>query len=181
LKDNYYNAKSKEIQLSLNKNAYDLLSKFGWDGCFNMLDNQYKRFKNEFTEISIKGSIYHELSHWLNDSLHNKNIEKTLIKRKKEPYKYSNINFHFIEIDAQIHSIKQIKRQSKNWDDITWFDIIQLKPALFIIFNQATINKETYKTYTKNLLKRMVREDLMTKKLSNIPSYDKMKEWLENH
>jgi hypothetical protein len=29
LKDNYYNAKSKEIQLSLNKNAYDLLSKFG--------------------------------------------------------------------------------------------------------------------------------------------------------
>lgn len=176
---NYYIPSKQEIGLALNNSAYNLLVSMGWDFIFDQIGSQYKRFKSEFTESSIKGSIYHELSHWINDTLHNKNISKELYKRKE--HDYGNINLHHIELDAQVHAIKQLKRSLSDWEEIGWFDIIEKKPSFHHIFSVATSNKSLYKDYMKRLTKRLVREDLFNKKLSNFPDYNEMKNYLKTH
>jgi hypothetical protein len=85
-------------------------------------DHQKVFFRNEITETNIKGSIYHELSHWLNDTLHNKAVSKNMpITQDKIDKLWSgDVNFSDFEIDAQVHAIKQVKRNyKKDFDKLT--------------------------------------------------------------
>lgn len=98
---------------------------------------------------SLKGTIYHELSHWIRDSLNNRHIEKLVgkiskkmasplgkgvdpsvrtsqiqnIKDQGHPDTYMT-NY---ELDAAIHQIKQKKRDTDpdTWNSMSFIDMIR--------------------------------------------------------
>lgn len=179
---NHYNPIKGYIQISLNKNVMDLLAKTNYEE-FNIkrdVGSMYERFMNELSESSIKGSIYHELSHWLNDTFHNQQIKK-MIKRAgetgdysitKKGHQYTTLTDY--ELDAQIHAVKQVKRDNnKKYDQIDWKELMILKPALHLAFERAAFSNE-YDEYMKRFTKRLHREKLLNKKLQNIPSDKEM-------
>jgi hypothetical protein len=183
-KGNYYSPAENVIHFSFNAQQVDILrnANFDMDRVEGMVGTKMKRFGEELSVSAIKGSIYHELSHWLNDSLHDKNITKLLNRAAEHvghewdimKQGHGNVNQTFIEIDAQIHSIKQIKRDNKKtWNDITWTDIVQLKSPFLGVIKQSILNNE-YDEYMKHMLKRMHREGLLTRKLQKIPAANVM-------
>ena len=164
---NFYNMQTKIIQLSLNLSALNLIKgyiTFNKDDFMGEIGTAGTRVLNEFSEGSIKGSIYHELSHWLDDTLHNEHLIKSL-KRVT-----GNVNLSTFEKDAQIHSIKQLKRSigKKNWETTTWIDIIEKKPSFHVLFQQLnTLPKKIVNDYMKSMLKRLKRENLLGQGLIN--------------
>jgi hypothetical protein len=80
------------------------------------------------------------------------------------------------ELDAQIHALKQLKRDFKSkWNDIEWRDIIVQKPSFYHLFS-SIINTPEYDDYMKRLMKRMNRERLLTKKLEKYPNRERMRD-----
>ena len=69
----FYSYKEKVISVSLNSDIIDLLvSGRSMDNIKNLMitdRDRFERFKNELSEESVKATIYHELSHWINDSM----------------------------------------------------------------------------------------------------------------
>jgi len=170
----YYPFESK-ITLSLNKSVIILLKSHSIEEIKRMLgDKEFKRFMNEMTPGSIKGTIYHELSHWISDTLYDKNITKRIIKAKeKNTYtpmvKFGETYFTDYELDAQVHAIKQLKRDySKEWNDLTWDDIITKKSSFNVIGKALKkASKEAREDYRKRMIKRLNREKLLGKGMMN--------------
>ena len=128
----------------------------------------------DISEPTIKSSIAHELSHWLNDSIHNEFITK-LIKLSRDndnpdilKLKNLDVNLTYFELDAQIHSIKQLKRDYiDDWNNINLYDLIRLSPSLTKIYNDIKKYGESIiKIWQTNLIKRMNREGLLGKKMT---------------
>ena len=172
---NFYKPKTKTIQVSLNSNAVNLIilqKAKSIDDILSILgsSNQIERFNSEFDAKSLKGSIYHELSHWINDSIHNFHITK-MLKKASELDKISILQrdgsnlFTDYEIDAQVHAIKQLKREfNKSWDLLSWQDIIQIKPSFIVIKQQLKRSTpKVQKDYHKRMIKRSNREQLLGK------------------
>ena len=69
------------------------------------------------------------------------------------------------EIDAQVHAIKQLKRDfNKSWDFLSWHDIVQFKPSFDVIRNQLKQSTpKVQKDYFKRMTKRLNREKLLGK------------------
>jgi len=204
-----YIPEEKVIRIALHKGAFGLFSyNADWDQVKRDVPNkaQFERLEHEFTPTNVKGAIYHELSHWLNDTLHNKHITNKLNKsvemddRKFLLGKHTNVNFTDFEVDAQIHAIKQIKRDNKKkYDKFTWKDLFTRKPALQGVWqelvkvledkrmkffqkyskNRATqgiwdkIEKKELKVqkdFFKDFTKRLNREGLLVKGLTKFPT-----------
>ena len=204
---NYYEVKKKIISLSLHSGVFDLLkqtrdiNKVG-----DVLPtSQLNRFSSEFTSTNIKATIYHELSHWLSDSLYNQNLTKRIGKwnetgdKKHLLGKHEDVNYTDFEADAQVHAIKQIKRDhNKYYDDLEWKDLFTMKPALHSVweelinslgrkkekfFRTNPKNRETQaewskiekkhiayqKKFFKDFTKRLHREGLLNKNLQKFP------------
>ncbi len=150
-------------------------------------DKQEERFWNDFSEQKLKGTIYHELSHWLNDTLHNFNITKTFTKASKDPSRVgelikfgaSSVSLSNMELDAQIHAIKELKRRFDHvWDDLSFFDFATLNSSFHTVFTTAVkAGEKEYKKYFKSLVKRLNRENLLGKNMK-IVSLAKMKSLL---
>lgn len=182
---NYYNPDKEAVHLSLNYQQIDILRDSGYD--LQRVENyigasKMKRFQHELGVSSIKGSIYHELSHWLDDTLHNRHITKMLNRagenerhaREIMTQGHGNVNQTWYEIEAQIHSIKQMKRDNKKeWEMFTWTDVLQQKSPFVGTVRQSLQNAE-YDDYMKHLVKRMHREGLLTRNLQKIPSRQEM-------
>ncbi len=132
-----------------------------------------KSFKAELTEGRMKATIYHELSHWLNDTLHNYNITN-IVRLAQELGNPSmkllgkkSVDMTHFEIDAQIHGIKQIKRTYKDeWDTYTFDDILDLYPSLRATADNVYMyGKDVQSIWAKSILKRMAREKLLGKNM----------------
>ena len=142
-------------------------------------------FKSEFTPQKIKSFIAHELSHWIDDSLHKgfltslldlkdwlKNDEILLLKQK-------NVNTTYFEINAQIHAIKNLKRSNeKKWDEFTLDKVFSRYSPLFGIAKllYSKYGKEVLEIWEKYLLKRMAREKLLGKNMNHFIEIDRVKE-----
>lgn len=183
---NYYKPFNNLIHISYNNQVIMLLKQNNYNTVkiVNVIGkSSFDRFYNEMSETAIKGSIYHELSHWMNDTLHNKNITNMLGKTKAASEEetgrivkqgHKDVGMTWYEIDAQIHALKQMKRDMKsNYNYLGWDDIMKLKPSFVPVFQKAALSGE-YDDYMKNLTKRMHREKLLTKKLSKYPDDKKM-------
>jgi len=177
---NYYSPNDKIIHYSFNYNVIDIIRANRGDIVATkrtLPDNQRDRFENELNDIALKGTIYHELSHWLDDTLHNQHIKKMIDLGLNDPNPVSVASqghadpvLTVYELDAQIHALKQMKRQLKGkYNDIWWDDVFTLKPSFYSVFNKAAVSKE-YDEYMKRLTKRMHREGLLTKKLQRYPT-----------
>lgn len=142
--------------------------------------SQIKSFNQEFSGERIQSTIAHEISHWLNDTMHNFHITKDLrITRelnKPEFMKLHNkdVNMTHFEVDAQIHGIKQLKMQyRKKWDEFTLADVYFKYNSLRYMGGQIYQNygKEVGDIWQKLIVKRMAREKLLGKKMKGFAKY----------
>lgn len=137
-----------------------------------------KRYRNEFKKSRILSTISHELSHWINDTFHNRFISK-LIKYANElnsrevlKLKNADVNMTNFEIDAQVHGVKALKQNmsKKKWDTISSNELFDMYPSLHS--NAIGIKKygeDVLKIWYKLLFKRLVREKLLGKNMKGFP------------
>jgi hypothetical protein len=127
--------------------------------------NQKNMFLQEFTEHRVKGSIHHELTHWIDDTLNNNHINRYITKYKnkfEKEYSSGNINANYVERQAQIHNIKQLYNSHKLiWDSLTFQEMLNLSPTLVFLFRR--LSEDDKKQWTKDIKKRMFRENLLGK------------------
>lgn len=165
---NYYQPDTKTISLSLNQNA---LNVYRWykDKAVNNVGNEGNRLRLELTPAIMKGSIQHELAHWIRDSLHG-NISP-LIARAKEAGRNTvlpadqHINAHALERDSQIHNFVQLKREySDVWDLMTFDQLLATSPALHSTYQNMPVNLR--QQWARKLRSRMAREGLLGKNMT---------------
>jgi hypothetical protein len=166
---NYYSSIRKMIQISPNLNALEYLTH---NKIENLPISQQKTIVNEITPFRLKASIYHELTHWLDDSLNKQSIYKP-IKRTLDTnnIKYKNrykkdVNMAFYEVNAQIHAIKSLKKDHEDiWDQMTLSDLFNKYTSLNGIFKRlkSEHGEKEVKSWLKDLFSRMHRENLFGK------------------
>jgi hypothetical protein len=175
-----YNPKDNKINLTFNPQVLSILRQWGGnvEGGGALKPNELRRFKAETSPNRIKASIAHELSHWMNDVLHNSNIEKVIdlaqefqdmdiLKLGKE-----DVNMTHFEIDAQIHGIKALKQQhtTTQWNKLTIADMMDLYPPIYGTWEATKqYGKEVNNIWKKLLLKRMAREKILGKNMRAFP------------
>jgi hypothetical protein len=181
---NVYNPDKQRITISVNKNAVLYLGPKGMDALPEAI-KMYPVIGKEFDEDSLKGSIAHELSHWLDNTLHNKHLEKEIKKYQasvdKNKPKYSPAEWAYItnhEIDANIHAIASLKdKYNKRWDTMSFLDVLNLKPSLVHLFKSigTKLSKKQYDNFIKRFFGRLARENMLGKNMKPL-SYDVLKD-----
>lgn len=180
---NMYIPASRKIYVNFSDAAARFISQYGGiDRAVSALRNDGQisaanRLKLEFTPARVKGSIHHELSHWLDDSLHNRHIANRLMRSQRvgvhDPtgaksivnQGHPDVAMTEFERDAQIHSIIQLKRQYKSiWDSISFTDMLELNASLNQI-NHKGKREGWGDEWRKLLLRRMHREGLLGKSM----------------
>ena len=164
---NYYRSdQSKElISISVNSNLID--SALG----FSTLDDfirTYDTAKYDLSEERIKGSIHHELVHWLDDSLHNRHLSKTISKyyEKNKDKNKVDVYLKTFEIQALIHNIKQMRRKYEDqWDELTFEELVKITPTLYHLYKNFAPEQKI--VFTRKIKTRMSREGLLGKKMAN--------------
>lgn len=164
----HYSPINKSIFVTLNNSALRVY----YDGDFVFLSNSQKEtIQNEITEERIKIAIHHELSHWISDSLYNKHIGR-IINRAIElnapdilKLKQKDVNMTYFEIDAQVHSIKELKRNydEKEWNQLSLREIMIKYPSLIAVYKtlRNEFGLDVALLWQKNLVKRLHREGLL--------------------
>jgi hypothetical protein len=173
---NFYNPEGKLISCAINSGAVRyVIGEFR-----GSLDDAVRSFKlggdmrkasmllSEFTEAKMKGSIHHELAHWIDDTLHNNHIKNRADKvgeiKKDMTKRGLPINADKMEIQGQIHNIAQLKKQHlDNWDELTFKDVIALSTTISVIDNQ--LKGDIRKQWLRDLKTRMHREGLLGKSM----------------
>jgi hypothetical protein len=170
---NHYKPSANIISVSVNNHAKDFI-KDDFNGSYVKAVNELSgniliTIKKEFSEEKIKGSIHHELTHWIDDTLHNKKITNFIEKYNKVGKKYiknKNLNSNKMEIQGQIHNIKQLYNKFKNtWNDISFEEMLELSPALFTINNSLGYMER--QEWIRDIKTRMHREGLLGKNMVN--------------
>ena len=173
----YYTPLTRKIQLSVNFNAILIynFSKGAENAVNQMSKKDQQSLLNEFTGDKIKGTIAHELSHWLDDTIHNFHITQ-MVTAAVEMEKYHSsslarkimlqgkkyIGVTFYEIEAQIHDIKEMKRiNSRIWDKISFDEMVNMNGSLTNI--QGNLSPKDKVEWKRYLLKRMARAGLIGK------------------
>lgn len=156
-----------EIHIDFNDQAYSIVKSFymGYDNIQGMADalfsgKQRSQFVNEFTPAKIKASINHEFAHFVDDILNNKHLSgKLSISPKFTQYSLANTPFDtYMEIEGQIHNIKQLKRTlTDKWDLMTFDDLFQYSQAI----EPKKLTGKALDRWKKRIKKRMAREGLL--------------------
>lgn len=170
--NNYYKPSANLISVSVNMNAFHFLvdNNINLDNVGNYLnDKQAKLIVLEFSEAKLKGSIHHELVHWIDDTLNNRHISKRL-SRAGESNKNINskkpVNAEKFEVQSQIHNIKQLhNKYNQVWDNLSFDDMISYSPPLSNIMNG--LSGDIKNKWIRNIKTRMYREGLLGKKMYN--------------
>ena len=125
---------------------------------------QGKHFQIEFEEQRIKAVANHEISHWIDDTLHNFHIKRVVFKAKelkKPSIKIKGKSDAYLtdyEINATIHSIKIYKKYNKDiWDLITFDEMLEFMPS------EGNMHRRLGKEWRLKIKKRMAREGLLGK------------------
>lgn len=174
----YYDTFKKIVSISFNPFVVSNLIEYGGDInkiIDSLSDNiQKKMIVNELTESRVKGSIYHELSHWISDTFHNYHITDIINKaQSKQSLKLQKlgkgtVSETYYEIDALVHSIKQIKRNHRQeWDMLTLKEVGYYLPPLISsainIYKQG--GEKVFNDWQKEVIKRLDREKLLGKNM----------------
>lgn len=161
---NEYNFSEERIMAGISKNVlrqYDIWKE-------NIDKSRHKLYKNEFTEGRVKASIAHELTHWMDDALH----DNFLTKRLKKAYAMKLQNspdwekvrqggeddtyLSDYEVNAVINGIAELKRQNEDvWNELTWEDLKNMYSTLDNLDNRLGLE------WRKKIFKRLAREGLL--------------------
>lgn len=166
----FYAPKNTVILVNLHPGASELVKEYGGSVERASEDIDYsnrEQFRSEFTEEVIKGTIHHELAHWIDDTLHNRHIRDRVLKATEGGKRNLNakpIDMSNMEIEGQIHNIKQLYNTHKDeWDDISFDYMISLSPTLKLI--NGRLRGDDNVIWRKAIQKRMYREGLMGAKM----------------
>jgi hypothetical protein len=171
---NYYKPIDNEIGISVSSPALNFVMSFGQGNIEKTLEaltdkNQRKSFIKEFVEERIKGSIHHELAHWIDDTMHNKHLLariKKSIKHKTIDLNNIPVNSTRMEIEGQIHNIKQLHNKYKDiWDTLSFQDMIDMSPSITHV--NSTLLGDIKIKWRKEIRQRMNREGLLGKKMTS--------------
>lgn len=172
--NNFYSPTNKIIGIGVPITAYDFVMNNA-DGNIQMSlrylndERQKKSMIREFTEARFKGSIHHELAHWIDDTLNNKHIEARVNKSMKLGTTSLGgipVDATRMEIQGQIHNVKQLYNKHKDeWDEMTFQDLIDLSPSLSNINSKFSGDRKA--KWRKELKLRMNREGLLGKNMRN--------------
>jgi len=159
----FYSASQNTIFITINPDVFGLFFEFRSEEEIknNMPLYVIRRMKSELSSTAIKSSIYHELSHWVDDVTHGLGFGQET---------FGSLDYR--ELNAQIHNIKQIYRDyRKHWDKLTLIDLVEIVPSLYVVYEEATNGKseKEYLSYMKRFVKRLDREGLLGKKM-RLPS-----------
>lgn len=167
---NFYKPSEQIISVGVHTGAKDLIIDNG--GKLNdtnkyLDDKQAVGIRNEFTEEKIKGSIHHELVHWIDDTFNNRHITKIVSSPETmKKLRSKNINTNYMELQAQIHNIVQLKRKYGDiWDGIKFIKLIDMSPTLTNIY--YNLSGDARNEWVRNLKTRMYREGLLGKMMAN--------------
>jgi hypothetical protein len=129
-------------------------------------------FAEEFNPVRIKSTIYHELTHWLDDALHNNHLEKRIAALKSKVMSMGTDSERreflskgkpweekYFEINAVVHQVAYIKRVDPvAWDAMSWRDLETLVSTIGTVFKKNPKAR-------KMLIKRLEREKLIGKNM----------------
>jgi hypothetical protein len=178
----YYNPVGKVIQVSLHSGVIGHLQRnmYRVDLVASILGSSFSWFQKELNAENVKGTIAHELAHWLDDSLHGMHITHKSKSDKEAGIsiganKFSTVDQTPMEFEAQIHAIKTIRKQigKRAFDKLTWGDLFHLKGSLMSNFSKAwdiDLSSTAYEDAMKRFVKRLAREGLLGNGLKNYPS-----------
>lgn len=131
------------------------------------MGDESNSFLREFTKEKVKGSIHHELAHWLDDTFHSGHIKKRIEKQLSIGTRNLGgrpVNAEKFEIQAQIHNIKQLHNSYKqDWDNMTFNQMVTLSPSLNLIYR--SLSGDDLKRWKRDLKTRMSREGLLGSKM----------------
>lgn len=174
----HYDFKNNEILISLHQGALQLLGSLGLKN--QAVIDQYPSIKTEMEPTSIKASIAHELSHWMDDTLHKQGIRAIVskhqsdtnkaggdyIKRKNLLTKFQLTSQH--EIDAQVHAFVEMKNSvdQETWDQLSFNDLYRKKSNFTHMVERINGLPETdIDDYIRKFMSRLNREGLLGKNM----------------
>lgn len=172
---NQYIPQQQQVHLNLNEAAMQLVAAAGSvpAAITQLPPAQAQMFKSEFTEEKVKGSIDHELTHWIDDTMNNRHIlnRLTVAAALPEPHRTkhmrqqrADVALTNYEMNAQIAAIKQLKRKYRRvWDTISFEEMVTLSAALLTVSKKILQNgTETDRQHwKKSIMRRMARENLL--------------------
>lgn len=126
------------------------------------------QFSNEVTPAIVKGSINHELTHWIDDTLNNRHLTNKIKKAQQSGHTQlfpgRNVNSHYMEIQSQIHNVLQLKREyADGWDNLTFLQMISNSGPLHNVYKSLDGAEKVQ--WTRQLKLRMSREGLLGKNM----------------
>jgi len=164
---NAYNPNKQYLYMSAHRDVVNLIRNAGsLELAINELPtDKHRNFKNEITDKRIKGSIHHELLHWLDDTFNNRHLQKTINRAsemgREKAYKGRNVNSTKFEIQSQMGNVKQFKNNTpeKVYNFLSFEDLVSSLPTLSHIYK--ILNGDEKIQWKKDLLTRMNRENLL--------------------
>lgn len=131
---------------------------------------QRNRFLSEFKSYKIKGTIHHELHHWIDNTINNRYMTNLFDKTGKvgheKYFKGKTVHSSPMERQGQIGNIIQLKKYySDMWDELSFNDVIDLSPSLITPYN--IMSKKEKIQWIRDIKTRMHREGLLGKNMIN--------------
>ena len=161
---NFYNPNEKTIGIGINDNASNyIFNNHGGDfkkAIESLNPSQQSSLSKEFKEEKIKGSIHHELAHWIDDTMNKQHISKRIgkqIKLGRSDLGGISVNASKMEIQGQIHNVKQLYNKYKDtWDEMPFQKLLSLSIPLGTIYKE--LSGDIRKQWIRDLKTRMNRE-----------------------
>jgi len=169
----FYDPRTRIICISINHYAVEALGSKGLNNS-NVIQ-KYPHIVKEFDVNTLKTTVAHELTHWLDDTLYGKSIKRAVDKFNKQPKtpqnikKFKTTSTH--EINSLVHELKQLKRNftQNEWDAFTFQDLAQYKPRYGSTFREikSILSTQDVNNFKKQLYNRLNREGLISKAMKN--------------
>lgn len=168
----FYNPTRQIIQISVQSHA--ILYQINPNRYSHLNKQMITSLSNEFTEGRIKGTIDHELTHWVDDTLNNGFLSKIIYQANEfnKPELLllgkEDVNLTYFEIQGQMGNIRQAQRKNaERWDSMTLHDLFEIIPPLMAIYNRVSQKYSSKIVYLwqRHLIQRMNRENLLGKSM----------------
>jgi hypothetical protein len=153
----------------INETLASILSKL------KMGERDRSYMKHYLTWDQMRNNFYHEISHWISDSLHGRHIYNGAKKATDKDipmekyYKVPDMIFSHVEMDAYMNGIyATFNRLGKEkWDTLTFVDLLDVCPALQPM--EQSKHKDAYSKFKRSLFSRLNREGLLGRNMRGSP------------
>jgi hypothetical protein len=187
-KNNIYEDNKNVVNISIGLDGLKVLKQydFSWTSYSNFNDDkEIQKLYNYFSPVKIKASIKHELSHWLDDSLHDRFLKKKSDKAEQNPkylqryYRDPLILVTEFEINGQVHALSYVKKSmnKSEWNQLTFKKLVEINLPLQQIVASFVHHKDknSFQKWNKLIIKRMSREGLLSDNMKNFLNWNDYK------